>query len=284
MQRLLIVLVALGGITLLLYPTAASWFSDRAHATEISGYGEMTAARDDGEIDSMIQEAKAFNAALPGGPIRDPYVLNANGRQTSIGPGSQEYKELLGMGDDGMIGRISIPAINAQLPIFHGTGDDTLAKGVGHLFGSALPVGGESTHSVMTAHSGYVNSTLFDDLKKVAIGDVFNITVLNQTIYYKVDQILTVLPDETDDLRKANGKDYVTLITCTPTGVNTHRLLVRGERIEAPGEESEQAQVMAANAVDPGFPWWALAIAGAGLGSVLVTRPRRPGRLRAPVA
>jgi sortase A len=126
---------------------------------------------------------------------------------------------------------------------------------------------------VLTAHSGFVNATLFDDLDQVRQGDVFSVTVLGESFYYKVDQIKTVLPEETDDLRKVQDKDYVTLVTCTPTGVNSHRLLVRGERVDAPAAGS--AHALPSQAMDPGFPWWALALVGTAVLIVVVTQPRK---------
>lgn len=274
LQRVLFVLIATLGVGVLLYPTAASWSSDRVHATEISGYADQVKSLAPSEQDKLLDQARAFNASLPAGPLRDPYSLNENGEQEAVGSGSEVYKELVSLGPEGMMGTISIPSIKTNLPIFHGTGEDALTKGAGHLFGSSLPVGGTSTHSVLTAHSGYVSATLFDSLKNVVNGDVFSVTVLGQTIYYRVDQILTVLPEETDALRQVKGKDYVTLITCTPTGVNTHRLLVRGERIAAPAGAAEGNQRLASNATDPGFPWWALVMVGTPISASLLTRSR----------
>ncbi|WGM22904.1 class C sortase (plasmid) [Paenarthrobacter sp. OM7] len=266
-------MVSILGIGVLLYPTAAAWFSDRVHATEISGYVESVENLSRSEQESLLEEARKFNTELPAGPLRDPYSLNASGEQTVVGAGSEAYKKMLDIGPGGMMGRVSIPSIHTDLPIFHGTDDETLSKGAGHLFGSGLPVGGAGTHSVLTAHSGFVNATLFDDLDQVLEGDVFSVTVLGTTLYYKVNQIRTVLPDETDDLRKVEGKDYITLVTCTPTGVNSHRLLVRGERTDPPAADSEQT--LPSQAPDPGFPWWALAFAGTAILSVLGTRPRK---------
>ncbi|WP_081733577.1 class C sortase [Paenarthrobacter nicotinovorans] len=272
-QRLFIVLAAVIGVGVLLYPTAAAWFSDRVHATEISGYVDSVENLNPSQQQALLDEARTFNDRLPAGPLRDPYSLNEKGEQTVIGAGSEAYKKMLAVGPGGMMGRISIPSIHADLPIFHGTDEDALSKGVGHLFGSALPVGGEGTHSVLTGHSGFVNATLFDHVDQMAKGDVFSISTLDETLYYKVDQILTVLPDETDALRKVEGKDYVTLITCTPKGVNSHRLLVRGERTEPPTTGDGQ-QVLPSTAIDPGFPWWALAMLGIIVVAVVVTRPR----------
>lgn len=272
LQRILIVLAALLGMGVLLYPTAAAWFSDRVHATQISGYADTVKNLAPSAQEAKMDEARQFNKELPNGPLRDPYSLNEKGEQTVVGAGSEAYKRLLDVGPEGMMGRISIPAIHADLPIFHDTDDATLAKGAGHLFGSGLPVGGTDTHSVITAHSGFVNATLFDNLDKVREGDVFSITVLGETLYYKVGQIKTVLPEDTDDLRKVPGKDLVTLVTCTPKGINSHRLLVRGERIDAPTGDATQS--VPSQALDPGFPWWILALAGASVVIVVVTRPR----------
>lgn len=274
LQRILIVLIAVMGVGLLLYPAAAAWFSDRVHATEISGYVATVDGVAQADKQALLAQARAYNAELPAGPLRDPYSLNEKGEQTSIGSGSDAYKAALSTGNAGIIGLISIPSIKSSLPIFHGTDDATLAKGVGHLFGSSLPVGGIGTHSVLTAHSGFVNATLFDDLEKVALGDVFSVTVLNETINYKVDKVQTVLPEDTEALRQVKGKDYITLITCTPTGINSHRLLVRGERTTATDTVGDGSQTLPSSSTDPGFPWWALTLAGTAVGAFYFTRPR----------
>lgn len=276
-QRAFIVLAAVIGVGTLLYPTAAAWFSDRVHATEISGYVETVQNLAPSDKKALLDQARQFNKELPSGPLRDPYSLNDKGEQTIIGSGSDAYKKMLAVGPGGMMARISIPSIQADLPIFHGTDETTLSKGIGHLFGSALPVGGESTHSVLTGHSGFVSATLFDHLDQVAKDDTFSITTLDETIYYKVDQILTVLPDHTDALRKVEGKDYITLITCTPRGINSHRLLVRAERTDPPATTTNDGpQALPSTTTDPGFPWWALALPCAAALSILATRHRKP--------
>ncbi|SDX02701.1 sortase A [Arthrobacter sp. cf158] len=279
LQRILIVVAAAMGVGVLLYPTAAAWFSDRVHATEISGYADTVENLAPSTQEALLDEARRFNQALPSGPLRDPYSLNEKGEQTVVGAGSEAYRKLLDVGPGGMMGRISIPSIHADLPIFHDTDEETLSKGAGHLFGSGLPVGGKDTHSVITAHSGFVNATLFDNLDKVVTGDVFSVAVLGETLYYKVDQVLTVPPEDTDDLRKVPGADLITLVTCTPKGINSHRLLVRGERTVPPSGES--AQSFPSQALDPGFPWWALALIGTTVLIVLATRPRKRGRREA---
>ncbi|SEF12979.1 sortase A [Arthrobacter alpinus] len=273
-QRILIILIAVIGVGILLYPAAAAWSSARIHDTEISGYAESVKSLEPTAQQKLLAQTRDYNAELPAGPLRDPYSLNEKGEQEAIGSGSAAYKEIISLGPEGMMGNISIPSIKTNLPIFHGTGEDSQSKGVGHLFGSSLPAGGTSTHSVLTAHSGYVSSALFDSLKKVVTGDVFSVTVLDETIYYKVDQIKTILPEETDDLRQVKGKDYITLITCTPTGVNTHRLLVRGERIPAPVASESANQTMANNSTGPGFPWWAVIFIGTTAAAIIVTHPK----------
>ncbi|MCD4853175.1 class C sortase [Arthrobacter sp. AK01] len=280
LQRIFIVVAAILGVGVLLYPTAAAWFSDRIHATEISGYVNTVESLSPSAQKALLDEARQFNQELPSGPLRDPYSLNEKGEQTVVGAGSETYKKMLDVGPGGMMGRISIPSIKSDLPIFHGTDEETLSKGAGHLFGSGLPVGGVGTHSVITAHSGFVNAKLFDDLDQVAEGDVFSVTVLGETIYYKVDQIKTVLPEETDDLRKVQDKDYLTLVTCTPTGVNSHRLLVRGERTDPPSGDA--AQTLPSQALDPGFPWWAVGFIGTAVIIVVVTRPRKSAPAETP--
>lgn len=277
-QRVLIVVIASVGVGVLLYPTAADWFSDRIHATEINGYVNSVKNTNRSQQDALLEAAKKYNAELPAGPLRDPYTLNAEGKTENIGSGSEEYQRALSIDEAGMMGTLNIPSIDVNLPIFHGTDEDTLSKGVGHLFGSSLPVGGTDTHSVLTAHSGFVNATLFSQLHKMKMADVFSITVLNQTIYYKVDKIETVLPEETEDLRQVKGKDYVTLVTCTPIGVNSHRILVRAERIPAPTSAEEQQITLPSTTSDPGFPWWAVIWVASTAAVIVLTRPRTTAR------
>ena len=143
----------------------------------------------------------------------------------------KEYESLLSVLDDGMMGYVEIPAIHVNVPIYHYTSEEVLAKGVGHLYGTSLPVGGENTHSVITGHTGLMDAMIFTDLDKVQKGEYFEIHVLNETIYYEVDEIQVVLPDELNYLSIEEGEDLVTLVTCTPYGVNSHRLLVRGHRV-----------------------------------------------------
>lgn len=173
---------------------------------------------------------------------------------------------------------MTYPRLDVDLPIYHGTSPAVLRKGAGHVFGSSLPVGGAGSHAVVTSHSGYLHK-LFDDLHEARRGDVFAIDVLDQVLYYEVDRIETVLPDQTASLGIEPGQDLVTLVTCTPIGVNSHRLLVRGHRVDAPADPPAQTRL-----VGPGterawaaFPWWLVVLlAGGGTASAVVLRLQRP--------
>lgn len=280
-RRILAIATATIGAALVLYPTAASWSSDRIHATEVSGYTSAVDAMPENRKSEIMEAARLYNEDLPKGPLRDPYALGPDGKSTEVGAGPDAYDKALNANGLGMMGRLQIPAIDVDLPVYHGTSASTLAKGIGHLYGSALPIGGEGTHAVLTGHSGLASATLLTNLEQLQEGDEFTVTVLDEVLTYKVDQILTVTPDDTEDLRPVDGRDFVTLITCTPTGVNTHRLLVRGERV--PTDEQRDTHQMDAQSADPGFPWWAVTFAGVHAGSIVLTRPRRPGtRLTAP--
>ena len=162
----------------------------------------------------------------------------------------EEYNQILNVDNNGMMGYIEIPKLQSTLPIYHGTDEGTLQRNIGHLSGSSVPVGGESTHSVLSGHRGLPSAKLFSDLDKLTEGDQFVLRVLNETLTYEVDQILIVLPDEMDSLRIEEGKDQCTLVTCTPYGVNSHRLLVRGHRIEN-GAASDIRVVADAMQIDP---------------------------------
>ncbi|WP_159793732.1 class C sortase [Puerhibacterium puerhi] len=280
LRRLAAVVTAAVGAGVLLYPSAAAWATDRVHATAVSGYVSTVDAIPADARDAMLEAARAYNENLPAGPLRDPYALGTDGRQTAVGSGAQTYFDTLDVDGRGTMARLRIPEIDVDLPIYHGTDEATLARGVGHLYGSALPVGGEGTHTVLTGHSGMVNATLFDHVRDLREGDEITVTVLDEVLTYRVDQILTVEPDDTEALRPVEGKDYLTLVTCTPIGVNTHRLLVRAERVETPAAAAATTTVAPA-AQGPGFPWWAVGFAGIVGGAVLLTRPRPA---RAPAA
>ena len=218
------------GITL--YPMISTWYNERHQAEVHIHYQEKVEQVDNTKLIEAKEQAVAYNQTiLPGAQDEDSFSKEA------LLSASENYGSLLNLGGDGIMGYVEIPTIGVTLPIYHGTNNSTLERGVGHLLGSSLPVGGESTHSVLTAHSGMASQKMFSDLDRLKIGDIFFLDVLGEKLAYQVDQIKTVLPYDTTFLQTEIGNDLCTLVTCTPFGVNTHRLLVRGTRIEY--EEAE---------------------------------------------
>lgn len=218
------------GITL--YPIISNSYNDK-HASEIrTQYQEQVEQVDTTAIDEARGLAVAYNEAI----ISNVQLTESFSAEALLWA-SEDYNAQLNLTGNGIMGYIEIPSIGVNLPIYHGTEDTTLEVGIGHLLGSSLPVGGESTHTVLTGHSGMASRKMFTDLDMVKIGDVFYLNVLDETLAYQVDQIKTVLPYDTTYLGITECEDYCTLVTCTPYGVNTHRLLVRGTRI--PYEEAE---------------------------------------------
>lgn len=235
---------------LLLYPLFSNWYAER-HAAELqTEYLEQIEKTDKKTLKAALEAAKAYNKKIRPG-VKDAYSEEA------LEAAALDYGDLLNLTGTGVMGYVEIPEINVNLPIYHGTAEETLQRGVGHLLGSSLPIGGESTHAVLSAHSG-ASSKLFTDLDRLEIGDVFQLNVLGETLAYQVDQIKTVLPYETDDLRVAEGKDYCTLSTCTPFGVNTHRLLVRGERVETPAQDGSGTPAGGESVREAGSTWDAM--------------------------
>lgn len=221
--RVIILLVAL---SVLLYPTVSNYLYEKNSSRAVTSYEESVVGLSGEEQDAMREAAVRYNQKLVGqdAAFTDPF----SGDTDEV---SAEYAELLDVNGTGMMGYIRIPKIDVELPIYHGTSEPVLQVGAGHISTTSLPVGGASTHAVLTGHRGLPSKRLFTDLDQIVEGDIFYLKVLNETLAYKVDQILTVLPHETEALQIAEGEDYVTLVTCTPYGVNTHRLLIRGHRI-----------------------------------------------------
>ena len=217
---ILIVAMFLIGLSVLLYPAISEYVNSKHASRVIASYNDALATSDDRSLEGIFNAASDYNKRLSEKPnaFFDP----------SLVPG---YNEALDV-THGIMGYIDIDKINVELPIYHGVEKEVLQVGIGHLPGTSLPVGGESTHSVLSGHRGLPSAKLFTDLDDIEIGDEFTITILNRLLTYKVDQIVTVLPEETDQLQIVPGKDYCTLMTCTPYGINTHRLLVRGVRTE----------------------------------------------------
>ena len=217
---------------LLLYPLVGELLSGKYHSDVETTYTAVIADTDDAELTAQREAAEQYNAMLSGAA-----TISEGGASAPPLP----YAEQLTVG--GVMCYIDIPKINVYLPVQHGTDADTLEKSVGHVVGTSLPVGGSSTHAVLSAHSGMASSKLFSDIDQLAVGDTFYIHVLGEVLAYKVDTINTVLPTDTSLLQIEDGKDYVTLVTCTPFGVNTHRLLVRGYRVPyLPEQEAAAAE------------------------------------------
>lgn len=229
LAAVVVFLLALG---LMLYPIISTRINAR-YASEIqTTYEAVIEDTDNSELMAAKEAAIAYNEAItPGATDTEAYS------QEALLAASQDYESLLNIAGDGIIGYVQIPKISVQLPVYHGTNNDSLDRGIGHLLGSSLPVGGSSTHSILTAHSGMASQKMFSDLPQLEVGDVFYLKVLGEILAYQVDQINTVLPHDTTYLGVEQGKDLCTLVTCTPFGINTHRLLVRGYRI--PYEEAE---------------------------------------------
>ena len=229
---LLAVVCGVAALGLLLYPLVGEFLSERYHSDVETTYTAAIADTDDAELTAQRETAQQYNAMLSGAA-----TITEGG--ASAPP--LAYTEQLMVG--GVMAYVDIPKINVYLPVQHGTDADTLERAVGHVVGTSLPVGGSSTHAVLSAHSGMASAKLFSDIDQLAEGDIFYIHVLGDTLAYEVDSINTVLPTDTRLLQIEDGKDLVTLVTCTPFGVNTHRLLVRGHRVPyLPEQEATAAE------------------------------------------
>ncbi len=218
---ILSVLLFMSAVAITAYPMIANHINDKYQSTIRTEYAQEVEAMDDGEIREAQEAAIAYNESLL--PIR----YDREALQTA----AESYDELLNLHGSGLMGYVEIPKIDVNLPVYHGTSEEVLQKGVGHLLGSSLPIGGEGFHSVLTGHSGLAGARLFSDLDQLALGDCFYLHVLGETLAYEVTEINTVLPYETDLLLAESEEDLCTLVTCTPYGVNSHRLLVRGSRV-----------------------------------------------------
>ena len=210
------------GLSVLLYPTISDFWNEKRQSQAIINYDELIVDLAPEDYSAIFDKADNYNKKIRN--MQFPFLNYKNIED--------EYYSTLDVNDDGMMGYITIEKIKVQLPVYHGTSDKVLNSAVGHVEGSSLPIGGKSTHAVLSAHRGLPSAKLFTNLDKLEIGDVFTIRILDRTVTYQVDQILIVLPHETENLNIVSGEDYCTLVTCTPYGINTHRMLVRGTRIE----------------------------------------------------
>lgn len=222
MTNILLILILIAGLSLIIYPSFGDYWNSFTQSKVIVDYTQQIENLDTEKYNHIISDAVAYNESLIG--RRNPYILSDEQKK--------EYYELLDITGIGIMGYIEIPTISVTLPIYHGTSEAVLQIAVGHLEWTSLPVGGESTHCVLSGHRGLPSAKLFTDLDKLVVGDIFVLRVLDEVLTYEVDRILIVEPDETEELLIEEGKDYCTLVTCTPYGINTHRIFLRGHRIE----------------------------------------------------
>lgn len=219
--ELVLVLMLFVGVCGLLYPSVSQYWNSKTQTHAVENYREILDSLKKEDYESYFQEAEVYNTIL--NELKYPLIDYHR---------IEGYNDTLNVSGNGILGYISIPKLGVELPIYHGISAEVLNIACGHLEGTSLPIGGESTHSVLSAHRGLPHARLFTDLDKLEIGDTFQITVLDRTLTYQVDQIKVVRPNETDDVQIIEGEDLCTLLTCTPYGINSHRLLVRGSRIE----------------------------------------------------
>ncbi len=220
-SNIILILIFLVGLSVMLYPTVSDYVNQKNQSRAVASYSEEVENLSDVDYQAYFDAADDYNRRLAETPDAFYRPEEVSG-----------YTDTLDVSGTGIMGYITIPKIGVELPVYHGTSDGVLQVAAGHLEGSSLPVGGAGTHAVISAHRGLPSAKLFTNLDELEVGDTFTITVLDRVLTYEVDQISIVLPTETDLLQPVDGKDYVTLMTCTPYGINTHRLLVRGKRIE----------------------------------------------------
>lgn len=240
---LVVILSALAGVALLVYPLAMSHWNNNKQLELAQLFEENNQNTQPAILQKQLDSAHEYNRLNTGGPLSDPWL-------SRVSESSDNYRAYLSeLSGQSVMARLVIPAIDVDLPVYHGTTERTLAKGIGHLFGSQLPVGGPGTHALLTGHTGIPEATLFDNLDQLEIGDAFYISVAGEHLKYEVSERDVVLPNETETLGPVVGEDLVTLITCTPYGINTHRLLVTGHRVEMdPAQEIESVTRV--------WTWW----------------------------
>lgn len=221
LSTIILVLILVVGLSLILYPTFADWWNSFHQSRAIADYDSFLDDLSDEDYTHLFEAASTYNEEL--NQIKFPFMYFDE---------LEGYHDLLNVTGNGIMGYIDIPKIKIELPVYHGTSEGVLQVAVGHVEGSSLPVGGENTHCVLSAHRGLPSAKLFTDLDQMEIGDIFTLTVIDRVLTYQVDQIKIVLPSEVEDLYVTEGEDYCTLLTCTPYGINTHRMLVRGTRID----------------------------------------------------
>lgn len=241
LSTILLFFVFFIGLSLLLYPTISDYWNSFHQSQAIASYADTVSKIDDDKYGKILADARKYNASLAkGGNI---WAMNASQKA--------EYESQLKVTNSGIMGYIEIPGIKCTLPIYHGTEDSVLQIAIGHIEGSSLPVGGESTHCVLSGHRGLPSAKLFTNIDQLKEGDIFQLRTLDEVLTYEVDKILIVLPNEIDSLKIEKGEDLCTLVTCTPYGVNSHRLLVRGHRVENPETDDDIRVTADALQIDP---------------------------------
>ncbi len=277
---LLLFVFGVVAVGLLLYPTAANWFSTIGHNNATTEYIRNTIdEQQSGRAQRLLEDADRYNASLPHGTVRDPYSTSS----TAPGLDAAAYRGQLADDHGAVVARLRYPRLNIDLPVYRGTSAEVLRRGVGHLFGSSLPVGGSGTHAVLSAHSGAPYAGLFDPVHDARVGDRIEIDVLGRHLVYGVTSIETVEPDDTESLRIEDDRDRLTLLTCTPIGINTHRLLVHAERVD-PGDLPRGSSTAVVPAPPTGFLWadaWWMPVLLAAMGVLwyLIRPLRRSCRL-----
>lgn len=216
------------GLSVLLYPSISSYWNSKTQSAAVQSYEDMLAQMKGKDYGEYFDAAEEYNRALGelDFPLKDYHDLEG-------------YKDTLNLSGNGMMGYLTIPNLGIELPIYHTISDDVLATSVGHMEGTSFPIGGESTHAVLSAHRGLPNAKLFTDLDKLRIGDVFTVTVIDKVYTYQVQEILTVVPENTQNIKIVEGEELCTLLTCTPYGINTHRLLVQGKKVDSANQKNE---------------------------------------------
>lgn len=243
--KLIILLAFLAGVGLLIYPSLGNIISCTQQQQVIDEYEKQVAEMRQNDVEHQKELAIDYNRMLSTITLQDPFMQEDATEPATEQQSLDDYYEMLQIGSENMMGYIKIPQISISIPIYHDATEVQLQKGIGHLRGTSLPIGGESTHSVLSGHTGVPGNMLFTDLDKLEIGDRFYLHVLDEVLAYRVDQIMVVDPDDTSQIQIVPGEDYCTLLTCTPYGINTHRLLVRGERVAyTPGEDDENMEVI----------------------------------------
>ncbi len=268
-RRIVATLLLVAGACLMLYPLVGTFLNEHSFTEAVARYDDEVQSIPENQRQAMLAEAHAYNDNLRGDPVHDPFIANSGWALPD------DYGRVLDVDGKGLMGTLSIPRISTVLPIYHGTASEVLERGVGHISQTSLPVGGAGTHAVLTGHTGLPAARLFTDLVQLEIGDVFILNVLGEKRAYAVDDIRVVEPQDVSAIRVDETHDYVTLLTCTPYGLNTQRLLVRGAPCALPSDET------LSNLKAP-FPWGlsvgAFALVAASAAAVIVLARRRKGK------